>query len=79
MHPWEIDPDQPRLSAGLLSRFRHYRNLVEDRGRLRQLLADFRFGPMRAVLREALRRSPALPVGGAAAVPVVRRAVGSRQ
>jgi polysaccharide deacetylase family protein (PEP-CTERM system associated) len=23
LHPWEIDPDQPRLRAGLLSRFRH--------------------------------------------------------
>ena len=27
IHPWEIDPDQPRLPAGRLSRMRHYRNL----------------------------------------------------
>ncbi|CAN5553793.1 DUF3473 domain-containing protein [soil metagenome] len=60
MHPWEIDPDQPRLSAGLLSRFRHYRNLAKTEGRLRQLLADFQFGPMRTVLREVLaEKSPA--------------------
>jgi polysaccharide deacetylase family protein (PEP-CTERM system associated) len=64
MHPWEIDPDQPRLSAGMLSRFRHYRNLSKTEGRLRQLLADFSFGPMRSVLREALPQ-PALPVGAA--------------
>jgi hypothetical protein len=28
LHPWEIDPGQPRLPAGLLGRFRHYRNLM---------------------------------------------------
>jgi polysaccharide deacetylase family protein (PEP-CTERM system associated) len=27
LHPWEIDPEQPRLSAGRLGRFRHYCNL----------------------------------------------------
>jgi polysaccharide deacetylase family protein (PEP-CTERM system associated) len=60
MHPWEIDPEQPRLSCGLLGRFRHYRNLDKTEARLRQLLADFRFGPMRAVLHEVLAdRSPA--------------------
>ena len=30
IHPWEIDPDQPRLPAGWLGRFRHYRNLHQD-------------------------------------------------
>src|SRR5688572_20917925 len=28
LHPWEIDPGQPRLQAGWLGRFRHYRNLA---------------------------------------------------
>ena len=50
LHPWEIDPDQPRLEAGSLSRFRHYRNLGETEQRLRRLLGDFQFGPMEAVL-----------------------------
>ena len=27
LHPWEIDPEQPRLRASALGRFRHYRNL----------------------------------------------------
>jgi polysaccharide deacetylase family protein (PEP-CTERM system associated) len=53
LHPWEIDPDQPRLSAGLLSRFRHYRNLAETEGRMRRLLADFAWAPLRDVLRAA--------------------------
>lgn len=50
LHPWEIDPDQPRMKAGLVSRFRHYRNLHTTEARLRQLLADFRFETMAAML-----------------------------
>jgi polysaccharide deacetylase family protein (PEP-CTERM system associated) len=56
-HPWEIDPGQPRLHAGALSRFRHYRNLALTEARLERLLRDFRFGPMAtAMLPEAERR-----------------------
>lgn len=50
LHPWEIDPGQPRLSAGMLGRFRHYRNLGETERRLRALLNDFRFAPVRGLL-----------------------------
>jgi hypothetical protein len=50
IHPWEVDPAQPRLSAGWLSRFRHYRNLHKTEGRLRQLLTDFQFAPLGTVL-----------------------------
>ncbi|HEX4346219.1 MAG TPA: XrtA system polysaccharide deacetylase [Vicinamibacterales bacterium] len=50
LHPWEIDPDQPRLQAGAVSRFRHYRNLAETEGRLKQLLADFRFDTMSTLI-----------------------------
>jgi len=46
LHPWEVDPDQPRLAGSRLSRFRHCRNLEETETRLRRLLADFRFGPI---------------------------------
>lgn len=53
LHPWEIDPEQPRLSAGRLSRFRHYRNLDKTETRLRQLLRDFRFAPMEAIVQTA--------------------------
>jgi polysaccharide deacetylase family protein (PEP-CTERM system associated) len=46
LHPWEIDPDQPRLAAPALGRFRHYRNLAKTEDRLRMLLRDFRFSTM---------------------------------
>ena len=50
LHPWEIDPQQPRLPASVLSRFRHYRNLHVTEARLRALMRDFRFGPLETVL-----------------------------
>jgi polysaccharide deacetylase family protein (PEP-CTERM system associated) len=50
LHPWEIDPEQPRLEAGWLSRFRHYHNLDATEVRLRRLLAEFRFDSVSAVL-----------------------------
>jgi polysaccharide deacetylase family protein (PEP-CTERM system associated) len=46
LHPWEIDPEQPRFSTNWLSQFRHYTNLDKCEGRLRQLLGEFRFGTM---------------------------------
>jgi polysaccharide deacetylase family protein (PEP-CTERM system associated) len=67
LHPWEIDPDQPRLSAGLLSRFRHYRNLALTERRFRQLLADFAFAPVRDLLIAAEQRPQ--PAGAASPLP----------
>ena len=49
LHPWEADPDQPRVShAGWKSRFRHYHNLGKTEERLHRLLKEFRFGPITA-------------------------------
>jgi polysaccharide deacetylase family protein (PEP-CTERM system associated) len=46
-HPWEVDPDQPRITgAPLRSRFRHYLNLGSMQARLERLLVDFRWGRM---------------------------------
>ncbi len=43
LHPWELDPDQPRvLKASPLSRFRHYTNLARTASRLRFFLETFR-------------------------------------
>jgi polysaccharide deacetylase family protein (PEP-CTERM system associated) len=50
LHPWEVDPGQPRLKASALSRFRHYNNLHKTEPRLRKLLGDFAFSTMRDVL-----------------------------
>ena len=45
MHPWEIDPNQPRVAGtGLKTRFRHYVNLSRTETRLGQLLDDFKWG-----------------------------------
>jgi len=44
LHPWEIDPEQPRVPASWLSRFRHYTNLAKSESRLEILLREFRFG-----------------------------------
>jgi polysaccharide deacetylase family protein (PEP-CTERM system associated) len=49
-HPWEIDPGQPRIKAGLKSRLRHYLNLDKTEGKVRSLLEQFRFGTMGEVL-----------------------------
>jgi polysaccharide deacetylase family protein (PEP-CTERM system associated) len=44
-HPWELDPDQPRVSgAGARSRFRHYVNLTRMEAKLGRLLEDHHWG-----------------------------------
>ena len=59
IHPWEIDPDQPRQSqAPLLSRFRHYLNLGRTEGRLRRLLHDFRWARMDRVFLDGTTPHP---------------------
>jgi len=50
LHPWEVDPGQPRVKVGAFSRFRHYTNLHRCESRLRQVLTDFSFSTMRDVL-----------------------------
>jgi polysaccharide deacetylase family protein (PEP-CTERM system associated) len=43
-HPWEIDPDQPRVQGiSTRARFRHYTNLGAMPARLRRLIRDFRW------------------------------------
>lgn len=64
LHPWEIDPDQPRLGLGSrLSRFRHNVNLASTESKLAALLATFRFAPVGEVISsyEGRRREPASP------------------
>lgn len=43
IHPWELDPDQPRLAVSLKTRIRHYANLAKMEERIRRMLAEFRF------------------------------------
>ena len=53
-HPWEIDPEQPRVAAGRLARFRHYVGLAAMEGRVARLLRDFAWGRMDQVFAPAI-------------------------
>jgi hypothetical protein len=61
VHPWEIDPDQPRQAVSWRVRVNHYHNLSRTERRLRRLLEGFRFAPLGEVLSrlEAGGRLPA--------------------
>lgn len=53
LHPWEIDPDQPRFNGPANARFRHYTGLRFTEPRLRRLLTRFRFDTIASVLERA--------------------------
>jgi len=58
-HPWEVDPDQPRVAeAPLLSRFRHYTGLASMARRVDRLLRDFAWGRMDEVFASAIAEAP---------------------
>jgi polysaccharide deacetylase family protein (PEP-CTERM system associated) len=51
LHPWELDPGQPRVkNLSFSQRFRHYRNLDQTEKRFARLLGDFEFTTIREVL-----------------------------
>lgn len=50
IHPWELDPEQPRLHVPLLTRIRHYGGLSRTAPRLQRLLSDFTFQPIAETL-----------------------------
>lgn len=70
LHPWEIDPDQPRVAAPLVSRLRHYGNLSATDGRLARLLREFQFAPLRAILDTAVQGALAGEFGSRQALGV---------
>ena len=43
LHPWEIDPHQPRLPSSRPTAWRHYANLDDTINRLERLVGDFAF------------------------------------
>lgn len=50
LHPWELDPNQPRINGKLKSRLRHYTFLSQTEGRLEQILKQNEFTPFSSVL-----------------------------
>jgi len=53
-HPWELDPNQPRMPVGRATRVRHYGGLERTSPRLTRLVQDFRFDSISSVLSPAL-------------------------
>jgi polysaccharide deacetylase family protein (PEP-CTERM system associated) len=52
VHPWELDPGQPRQAVGPLTAWRHYGNLARTEGRLVGLLNTFEFGTAGSLIAE---------------------------
>jgi polysaccharide deacetylase family protein (PEP-CTERM system associated) len=64
IHPWEIDPGQPRVrELGAVSRFRHYVNLERCEGRFRALLEEFHWTTVSDVLDGWKKEQTGIPVG----------------
>jgi polysaccharide deacetylase family protein (PEP-CTERM system associated) len=57
LHPWEVDPDQPRQRLGWFRGFRHYVNLHRTLPKLDRLLAEFPFTTVSAALQQASTQS----------------------
>jgi polysaccharide deacetylase family protein (PEP-CTERM system associated) len=46
VHPWELDPEQPRVRAGFTTRMRHYTGIKSVKPKLSSLMREYRFGPI---------------------------------
>jgi polysaccharide deacetylase family protein (PEP-CTERM system associated) len=58
IHPWELDPDQPRVDVPWLTRLRHYGGLPRVRARLERLLGEFRFEAIGTTLGASRSAAP---------------------
>ena len=67
VHPWEVDPGQPRLANGPIARMRTYLGLKSMGSKLTRLLEEFRFSTIREVYAHAFAETP---LCAAEAVPV---------
>jgi polysaccharide deacetylase family protein (PEP-CTERM system associated) len=61
LHPWEVDPGQPRQRLGAVRAFRHYVNLGKTLAKLDCLLAEFRFAGLAEATAGLGARLPRLP------------------
>jgi hypothetical protein len=52
VHPWELDPAQPRMGGSLTARARHYFGLGGTETKLRKLLRDLEFCPLGALTEQ---------------------------
>jgi polysaccharide deacetylase family protein (PEP-CTERM system associated) len=71
LHPWELDPEQPKMNGNITARIRHYSGLRGAETKFRRLLEDFRFQPL-GTFAEAVKRTS----GNTLARPLREIAVG---
>jgi hypothetical protein len=50
IHPWELDPEQPRMGGSLSARARHYFGLRGTETKLRKLVRDMEFCPLASLI-----------------------------
>jgi len=50
IHPWEIDPEQPRIKMPISRHFAHYTNLYLTKKKIKSLFKSFKFAPVKEVL-----------------------------
>jgi len=74
IHPWELDPEQPRMGGSLSARIRHYFGLQGTETKLRRLVRDVEFCPLGSLITEME------PVASAvdSDPPSISRSVGSK-
>jgi polysaccharide deacetylase family protein (PEP-CTERM system associated) len=72
-HPWELDPDQPRLTRSFLSRARTYAGLGSMKTKLTRLLEDFEFSTVGSV--HPVGRQPRQPMERELSIPARAAAV----
>ena len=60
-HPWEFDPDQPKLALAAMSRFRTYVGIKRSQRKLKRVMKRYRFSRCIDLVTELESKSPALP------------------
>jgi polysaccharide deacetylase family protein (PEP-CTERM system associated) len=61
LHPWELDPGQPRMSGSITAHMRHYFGLSGTEAKFRRLLDDFDFRPLGALIEKLIQNLSAAP------------------
>lgn len=62
IHPWELDPGQPRFRTSRLTQLRHYTGLAGTEARLHRLLSEFRFTTIASTVKVLWPQLDSLPV-----------------
>lgn len=70
-HPWELDPEQPRMKGSWKSQLRHYRGLDKTEARLDEILSRGRFQPLSNFVKRPQLPAPRRPVVNWRRVPEV--------